>query len=229
MNKKEFLESIRKQIHFVFDRDSIELEYIQHIEDSILDLMEDGYSKEEAERIAIEQMGDPIEIGKQLNEEHHPLLGYLWVTSKIILAFTFLILGVFIVSNRHDVSEFLIPRVEDNKIDTIHLDMKVDMPAHIVYLDKIIQVEGYNGEAYTLTYRSFIKYDVSRSGASSPLFIIEDNPDGQTMAGSSDWEVFFGSYGDKAFYYPDNDVIRLVFDDGQEIELNLEELCHEKK
>ena len=68
MNKQEFLESIRKQIHFVFDRDSIEQEYSAHIEDSVLDLMEDGYSKEEAEKIAIEQMGDPIEIGKALNE-----------------------------------------------------------------------------------------------------------------------------------------------------------------
>ena len=229
MNKKEFLESIRKQIHFVFDRDSIELEYKQHIEDSIADLISEGYSKEEAERIAVERMGNPIEIGKALNEEHPPLLGYLWVTSKIILAFTFLILGIFIVNNRNDIPNFIKPMVEDNKIDTIPLNMKVDMPAHIVYLDKIIQLEGYNGEAYTLTYRSFIKYDVSRSGASSPLFIIEDSPDGETMCGSHDSQVFFGSYGNKSFYYPKNDVIRLVFDDGQEIELNLEGLRHEKK
>jgi len=229
MNKKEFLESIRKQIHFIFDRDSIELEYKQHIEDSILDLIEEGYSEEEAERIAIEKMGDPIEIGKQLNEEHHPLLGYLWVTSKIILAFTFLILGVFIVSNRTEIPNFVKPIVEDNKIDTLPLNMKVDMPAHTVYLHKIIHLPDYGEDAYTLTYRSFIKYDVSRSGASSPLFIIEDNPNGETMCGSVDNQVFFGSYGNKAFYYPENDVIRLVFDDGQEIELNLEELCHEKK
>lgn len=44
MNKQEFLENIRKQIHFVFDRDSIEQEFNQHIEDSIADLISEGYS-----------------------------------------------------------------------------------------------------------------------------------------------------------------------------------------
>ena len=86
MKKEEFLRTVRKQIHFVFDRDDVENELNQHLSDSIEDLMEEGLAVEEAEYLAVEQMGNPVEVGKLLNQEHNPLLGYLWAASRVLLA-----------------------------------------------------------------------------------------------------------------------------------------------
>ena len=44
MNKNEFLKIVSKQIHFFLDREKIEKELSDHIEDSALDLMEEGYT-----------------------------------------------------------------------------------------------------------------------------------------------------------------------------------------
>ena len=57
MKKDEFLSIVRKQIHFVFDRDRIEDELKQHLADSIENLIGEGFSWQDAERIAVEQMG----------------------------------------------------------------------------------------------------------------------------------------------------------------------------
>ena len=96
MTKQEYLQTVRKQIHYIFDRDTIETELSQHLEDSIYDLMEDGHSREEAEDLAVQQMGDPISTGKMLNQEHHPLLGYLCMATSAILI-PLLILGIFYI------------------------------------------------------------------------------------------------------------------------------------
>ena len=85
MNRQEYINQVRKEVHFVFDREAIENELQHHLEDSICDLMEEGISREEAEAQAVAQMGDPVEVGKQLNEEHHPVLGYMWMLSSILL------------------------------------------------------------------------------------------------------------------------------------------------
>ncbi len=85
MNRQDFLRLVSKEIHFIFDRKSIEKELNEHLEDSIADLREEGLSKEDAERQAIAQMGEPEEIGKLLNQEHHPILGYVWMISRVMV------------------------------------------------------------------------------------------------------------------------------------------------
>ena len=85
MKKQEFLSIVRKQIRFVFDRDKIENELKQHLADSIEELIEEGFSWEDAEHIAVEQMGNPKEVGQLLNKEHNPILGYLWTISRVAL------------------------------------------------------------------------------------------------------------------------------------------------
>ena len=49
MNRQDFLKQVSKEIHFIFDRKSIEKELNEHLDDSITDLMEEGLSREEAE------------------------------------------------------------------------------------------------------------------------------------------------------------------------------------
>ena len=81
-----FLNKILKRVHFFPDRYDIELELSAHIEDSALSLQkEEGLSPEDAQKKAIERMGNADEIGVALNRQHNPFLGYLWYFSRIIM------------------------------------------------------------------------------------------------------------------------------------------------
>lgn len=225
MNKQEFLENIRKQIHFVFDRDSIEQEFNQHIEDSIADLISEGYSKEEAERIAVERMGNPIEIGKQLNEEHHPLLGYLWMVSRLALIACIIPILPILNDYRIDIVNYFTNKYIDEYEETIDINMKVDLEYHTVYIDKIDVVYD-DWKYYQIVYHSYLKWNKCRSGASRTMFYVENN--GEIYENEWTRNSTFGTYGSISFDGSDG-IFNLVFVDGQKIEINLEEYRNEKK
>jgi len=83
---RSFIEKVVKRVHFIPDRYEIEKELIAHLEDSALYLQDyEGLSPEEAEKAAIERIGNADEIGTALNRQHNPFLGYLWYFSRIIM------------------------------------------------------------------------------------------------------------------------------------------------
>lgn len=53
-------------------RKVVSQEYIDHIEDETEYQISKGMDPDEAESYAVEQMGDPVEVGKQLDEIHRP-------------------------------------------------------------------------------------------------------------------------------------------------------------
>lgn len=80
----KFIDKVVKRVHFIPDRYDIERELTAHIEDSALLLHEEeGLPREDAEKIAVERMGDAEEIGVALNRQHNPVIGYLWYFSRI--------------------------------------------------------------------------------------------------------------------------------------------------
>src|SRR5665647_380476 len=83
---RNFVNKVVKRVHFFPDRYDIELELSAHIEDSTLFLQEEeGLSQGDAQKRAIERMGNADEIGAALNRQHNPFLGYLWYFSRIIM------------------------------------------------------------------------------------------------------------------------------------------------
>lgn len=74
------------QIRFKPDREEVYRELKAHLEDHYDALLSQGYSPSEAERRAIEAMGDPEEIAPQLGEIHRPWLGYIYRAAKWITA-----------------------------------------------------------------------------------------------------------------------------------------------
>ncbi|MFA5634785.1 MAG: permease prefix domain 1-containing protein [Anaerovoracaceae bacterium] len=82
----EFIKKVVKRVHFVPDRYDIELELAAHIEDSTLLLQDqDELSQEDAEKAALDRMGDAKEIGTALNRQHNPFIGYMWYFSRILV------------------------------------------------------------------------------------------------------------------------------------------------
>ena len=224
MNKQEFLQIIRKQIHFIFDRDSVEQEISQHIEDSIADLMSDGYKRLEAEKIAVEQMGDPIEIGKQLNEEHHPLLGYLLVASRAVLALLIIPAIIMIGYFAYDMYQLATPTTRDYGKQIVRLDIDFNINTHDVTLDYLYDI-GSN--KYSITYRARRIHSYSRTGWSSNLFTFEEN--NRIYEGGYESNGMLGSIGCKDFEYPEDGILILKTTTDEIITIDLKEYIDEKK
>lgn len=87
MNTDEFLNNVCNEIKYKPVTASIKEELQTHIEDIKQDKINLGYNDEEAEKLAVDEMGNPKEIGKKLNKIHKPKLEW-----KILLLASILVL-----------------------------------------------------------------------------------------------------------------------------------------
>jgi cell division protein FtsW (lipid II flippase) len=81
--KEEYLEALKNQIHFKRAKNMVAEEIDNHIEDQKASYMSEGDDENIAMKRALEQMGNPIQIGKQLDKIHRPKLE--WVLSLCVL------------------------------------------------------------------------------------------------------------------------------------------------
>lgn len=88
----EFCDRVCLMIRWKAARGPVADELAAHLEDHAAALMERGTPEEEAAQRALEAMGDPEELGRQLNRAHPPLLCFSVLVTNIILA---LLLAVF--------------------------------------------------------------------------------------------------------------------------------------
>lgn len=87
LNAKEFLNNVCKEIKYKPANKPISEELEAHIEELKNDNLCKGLSEEQAEELAVEQMGNPTKIGKRLNKIHRPKLD--WITLIFSLAFIY--------------------------------------------------------------------------------------------------------------------------------------------
>lgn len=226
MNRQEYVKRVRKEIHYVFDRDVVERELNQHIEDSMADLHEEGLSWEEAEQQAVAQMGDAKEVGKLLNKEHKPLLGYLWMLSNVLLIivaiptlFTILVAG-------WGFGKMITPTVLENSAKVYPLAIELELPTHKVVFDNICVNDA--GE-YCITYRAWTKYSYSRAGWFSDFFYLENSAGEYMSGGGYASTAFIGRQGYTDFERPEDDILNLVCMNGETIVIDLKEYCDEKR
>ena len=225
MKKKEFLSIVRKQIRYVFVRDTIEEELKQHLNDSMETLIEEGFQWQDAEEEAVRQMGDPVEVGMLLNKEHKPLLGYLLVVSRILLCILIARVVFIFGVGAFGLIKSITPVVLENSVETYKVNLELDLPTHQVKIDNICLNEN---EQYCLTFRAWPKFKYSRAGWSSDCFNLENKQGemagGATLRGSGSF-----LYGSKDFEWPENSMLSIVAVDGEVIELDLTEYCDEKR
>lgn len=224
MNKKEYLRIVRKQIQFIFDRDEIEKELNQHLQDSILDLMEEGLTREEAELQAVAQMGDPMEVGKQLNQQHHPFLGYLLKASEATIYLLIVPTLLMLIYFGYNAIQLVTPTVVENSVEVIPLNLEVDIPTHDMKIDNICLSE--DGKYY-ITFRLWNNFEYSRAGWSTSFHL--ENSEGR-YADHDGYHSngILGSNGYMSFTWPDDDLLYLISRDGKRIEIDLKEYIDEK-
>ena len=108
MQINEFLNSVCEQIKYKPIRNTIAEELKNHIEDKKEELIEMGQNEEEAEKNAVEQMGDAEIIGKQLNKVHRTRLDWkLLIILVVLLIFGFVISYVITENENTEMMQYM--------------------------------------------------------------------------------------------------------------------------
>ena len=92
----EFCGRVCRRVRFRPDHDAITAELTAHLEDHMDALVARGFPPETAARQAVAAMGDPEEIGRELDKSHSPFLGWfqicfriaVWGAAVLVLLFT---------------------------------------------------------------------------------------------------------------------------------------------
>ena len=77
-----YIREVTSHVKFPFDRRAIAKELQAHMEDLYEDLLSQDIDEEQAAQLTVDYMGDSEELGKELNEVHHPLWGWIWLVTR---------------------------------------------------------------------------------------------------------------------------------------------------
>lgn len=140
LNREKFLEEVISQVKFKHDRYEIKKELEVHILDKTEYYIEQGYLKDKAEELSINDMGDAKEIGRELNKQHNPLIGWIWYMSNILLVITIVISSLLVGINfitlfsRNLINDF--PKSEI--VYKIDVDKKVKIDDRVIHFTNVI-------------------------------------------------------------------------------------------
>lgn len=96
----EFISRVVRQVRFTPDRRGIKRELEAHLEDAAAQRMAGGADARQAAAEAVAGMGDPEEIGRELNRAHNAVIGWTWLISKWVMTVLFIVFtfgGAFMV------------------------------------------------------------------------------------------------------------------------------------
>ena len=82
---EEYIKKLLEQVRFKKAHKGIEDELRAHIEDQIEDNMAAGMDRETAEKAAVADMGDPVEVGISMDRIHKPQMAWSMIIAAIIV------------------------------------------------------------------------------------------------------------------------------------------------
>jgi hypothetical protein len=134
LDMDRFLKEVLTCVKFPFDREDIRRELEDHILEKIEFYMEQGYDEKAAEEKSVNDMGNPKDIGKELNRQHNPWLGCLWKASNVLLVIS-VIISIFFTGFNFIFSLYS-PNLE-NKISKDDIVYKIDVTER-VHIDDVV-------------------------------------------------------------------------------------------
>lgn len=138
---EEFLSDVVSYIRFPFARGDIHDELEGHILDKMDYYISTGICEEDAEELAIRDMGDSKTIGQSLNKEHNPLIGwFLKISNAFIILYLFL--SVFSLVINFSMSLFggnLLKEVaKEDIVYRMDIDEKVKIDDRVIHFTNLI-------------------------------------------------------------------------------------------
>ena len=101
MNRTEYLESLTEQIHNKHAKELVRKEICAHIDDQKEAFLLDGKEEEEAEELAVREMGNPVDTGAQLDKIHRPKTD-IWMLGAMVILTVIGIIMQSIISSGFD-------------------------------------------------------------------------------------------------------------------------------
>ena len=86
LDRQEYLKSLTEQIRTKRARTMVAEEVEAHIEDQKQDFMAHGLGEEEAESMAVVEMGDPVEAGVKLDRVHRPKMEWTVLMAILVIS-----------------------------------------------------------------------------------------------------------------------------------------------
>jgi len=140
--KNDFIQIVTKQVRFPFDRKIIAIELEDHIQELESYFFEEAHDPLLAHERAIQEMGDPIFIGTELNRVHKPFWGWLWLATKsacIVLSCVVLVMSGQKIVNAYQASlRYKVPTetpadlFEKLNLDIGSLNVKMDQTPQLI-------------------------------------------------------------------------------------------------
>ena len=111
MKAQEYLDCLTEQIRYQPARYAVREEVRAHIEDQRLAYEARGLGPEEAEVLAVRQMGDPVEAGVELDRVHRPRMAWgMFVLAGVLCAVWMVLPRLLSVGNVYENVQELLPR-----------------------------------------------------------------------------------------------------------------------
>ena len=92
---EEYIKKLLEQIRFEKAHKAIGDEIRSHIEDQMEANVSNGMDKETAEKSAVEDMGDPVDVGIELDKVHRPQLAWELVIATLVVTVLGIILHIY--------------------------------------------------------------------------------------------------------------------------------------
>lgn len=96
---EEYIKKLLEQVRFKKAHKGIEDEIRAHIEDQISDNMAAGMDRESAEKAAVADMGDPVEVGVSMDRVHKPHLAWSMVIAALVVGILGSIIHILITQD----------------------------------------------------------------------------------------------------------------------------------
>lgn len=192
MNSNDFCKQVLAQVHHATpkEKDSIQEELLNHLMDHAEELEEAGYSQKDANAQALSAMGNPEEIGIELNKQYP--LGWLVLSRATLFLSIFLGLLIFltlpVMGNVFENLQARLDPTNSSFASTVKegrvypLDIKVPIGNDVLYIYEAALEEVKESETGYAVTIALCSYDQNPFGIASQSLL--ENLRAETATGS---------------------------------------------
>lgn len=155
----DFIDKVLGYVKFSYDHENIRQELQEHIEDMMDDLCGNGMSEAEAVSLAVINMGNPDDIGKELNKAHNSVLGFMWFISRQIVAVIIAMLLVEAVRGGYSfIRSFLdgygVTQAKGEVVYTVKSGYETMLDDMHIKIDEVVYYDDETMEIRYITWKS---------------------------------------------------------------------------
>ena len=100
---EEYIKKLLEQVRFREAHQGIQDELRSHIEDQIEANVSDGMDKDTAEKRAVEDMGDPVATGIELDRVHRPQIAWGVIIAAVLVGVIGIIIHTYIAKDKREI------------------------------------------------------------------------------------------------------------------------------